>query len=257
VLGAASANGHEVWLSPNTFFSDLGQEVQIDVRNGQNFVGISLPYSPRSFARVMVHDRAGIRTVGGRLGDIPALTVSVSTAGPMVIGYVSTVSTIRYASWDKFQAFVDEKNLGEVLPRHRARGLPEAGFIEAYTRYAKTLIGSRAIAGRDQPLGLTTEIVLLDDLAAPNPRAQVLLRGEPRRAVQVEVFTRHADGSVTLTELQSDQEGIVQLTTESGAAYLLNTVTLEPVDDTVDSTMDRVEGAVWSTLWASLTFAVP
>lgn len=254
MLAAGTANGHEVWLSPATYFPDPGQAVQIDVRNGQNFVGISLPFSPRSFAQVMVRDRAGIRTVDGRLGDIPALTVPAPTGGgPMVVGTVSTVATIRYANWEKFQAFVDEKDLGEVLPRHRARGLPEAGFTEAYSRYAKTLIGSPAIAGSDQPLGLTTEIVLLDDSAAPTPRAQVLLRGEPRRNVQMEVFTRRPDGSVTLTELRSDQEGIVQLTTEPGAAYLLNAVTLEPLNDTVAG----AEGAVWCTLWASLTFAVP
>jgi cobalt/nickel transport protein len=91
-----------------------------------------------------------------------------------------------------------------------------------------------------------------DDLAGALP-VQLWLDGEPRRTSQVEVYSRPIDGGeADMTLYQTDGNGIVVIAVTPGTEYLVNAVTLEPIEY-----IEGGDGAEWRTLWASLTFEVP
>ncbi len=228
-----------------------------DVVNGQEFEGGPLPYISQRFAHFVDVADGKVVPVAGRNGDIPALDTAATPEGLHVIAYQARTATLNYENWEKFQRFVDHKDFGDVLSRHRARGLPEADFVEAYSRYSKSLIGVGNAAGADRRTGLQTEIVALtnpytDDLS-DGMRIQVFYRNDVRANEQVEVFEKSSSGEVAIFLVRTDDQGIASIPVKAGHSYMADAVVLrEP-----SARLAKDTNAVWETLWANLTWGVP
>jgi len=252
-----SACAHEFWLEPEKYQVEIGESINAALINGQNFEGVSLPFNESSYLG-FVRDLDGIVTdVSGRLGDRPGLQTSIDQSGLVVYGYTSTLAHVNYTFWDKFQKFVDHKDFGDVRNRHEARGLDSEIFKEAYTRFAKTLIGVGDSQGSDRQLGLETELVALQnpytDPMENGFEVQAFYNAAPRQNTQIELFEKAPDGTVTITLHQTNAMGISSLPVKAGHSYLVDAVVLrEPNAEVAEE-----RGAVWETLWASLTFAIP
>lgn len=226
---------------------------------GQEFKGPSYIYIPgRSvlFDQVTGDTRAPVEAT---VGDNPAFHLDDTPEGLLIVAHEARVQTLSYSAWEKFQNFANHKDFardyGDMRAAHDARGLPPSGFKEAYSRYAKALIGVGDAVGADRALGLRTEIVALanpytDDLSAGLP-VQVLLEGAPRTNVQVELFEKDADGGVDITLHRTDGAGMAVLPVRTGHSYLVDAVTLLPLEP------ETPDAPVWLSLWAALTFAVP
>lgn len=256
-LFAQSATAHELWLEPLDYQVAPGGQLQSAIVNGENFEGTRLPYLPQRFRHFIVMTDGRSVQVPGRPGDTPALNMTAQTEGLNVVAYQSTASTITYAEWAKFQKFATHKDFPDIRARHDARGLPESDFKEAYTRFSKSLIGVGNSVGQDRRVGLETELVALTnpytDNMAGGMRVQLFYGQNVRADEQVEVFAKAPDGSVTVTYVRTNGDGIATVPVQPGYAYQLDAVVLrEPVPAIADST-----GAAWETLWANLTFSVP
>lgn len=256
---ASAAQAHEFWIEPETYTVAAGDPVQATFNVGQAFKGPSFIYIPgRSvlFDQITGDMRA---PVDATVGDNPAFQLAAAPEGLLIVAHEARVQTLTYSTWEKFQTFADHKDFardfGDMRAAHDARGLPPEGFKEAYSRYVKALIGVGAAAGADRALGLRTEIIALanpytDDLSAGLP-VQVLLEGAPRADAQVEVFEKDADGAVEITLHRTDASGVAVLPVRSGHSYLVDAVTLLPLEP------ETPDAPVWLSLWAALTFAVP
>ena len=252
-LIAGPASSHEFWIAPENYQVQPGAPLRADLRIGQNFVGAAYPYFTGQTARFELIRDGRADPYAGRMGDLPALSTVAGAEGLVVILHQSTASTVRYAEWEKFASFAAHKDFPDVRARHLGRGLPEDGFSESYTRYAKALVGVGAARGMDAPTGMETEFVALanpytDDLTGGFP-VRVLYRGTPRAQAQVEVFDRAPDGTVTVTLRRTDAAGGALIPVTAGHVYLLDAVVLRPAPEE--------EAAVWETLWAAMTFSVP
>ena len=228
-----------------------------DIRVGQNYEGNAYAYFPANF-RIFEIAQGDTRVpVEGRLGDRPALSQAAPADGLAVLVHVTKDYTLTYSEGDKFREFVTHKDATWVLEAHAARGLPDTGFGEAYSRYAKSLVAVGDGAGADREYGLLTEITALanpytDDLTGGMP-VRVTYEGAPRADVQVEVFEKAADGTVTVSTVRADAEGVAVVPVTPGHRYMLDAVVLrEP-----DAALSEEKGVVWESLWANLTFAVP
>lgn len=231
--------------------------LEAEIVNGQQFDGTELAYIPQRIASFNVFAADRMRPVDMRMGSAPALAVPVLAEGLNIVAYQSTVATVTYENWEKFASFAAHKDLGVALEDHQARGLPETGFVEAYFRFSKTLIGAGNAEGADRRIGLETEIVALDNPYADDlsggVRVKLFYRAQVRADAQIEIFEKAADGTVTITTTRTDAEGIATIPVKPGLAYMLDAVLLRvPAPALATST-----GAVWETLWANLTFAVP
>lgn len=254
-LGSAAA-AHETWLEPSRFYVQAGETVEIDLKNGDDFSGSRHSYNPDEFKRFAFRAGGATQPITGRMGDRPAATLKGLPRGLAAIVYHSEPSILTYKSRAKFERFVRSKGFDGALERHAARGLPPTGFIETYSRYAKTLIMVGKGGGADRSFGLETEIVALVNPyqgAVREIPVRVLYRGAPRVNALVTLFERRGGGAATITRVRTDAKGVARLPVVSGGKYLVDAVVLR---ETKGAT-PRTRGAVWETLWASLTFAVP
>ncbi len=254
---AAPLSAHEFWIEPEAYQVSANGMLTGEIVNGQEFSGTKLPYLPQRFVNFVAVVQGKVVPVPGRVGDQPALNMRAAGDGLHVIAYQARNATVDYDSWEKFQRFVDHKDLGDVRSRHDARGLPEANFNEVYSRYSKSLIGVGDGAGSDRRTGLETEIVALtnpytDDLSA-GMRLQLFYRQDVRANTQIEILEKSPMGVVQQAFYRTDANGIAVIPVKSGYRYMADAVVLrEPSDALAAST-----GAVWETLWANLTWAAP
>ena len=250
-------SAHEFWIDSSKYQVENGESIVADLRNGQKFEGVSLPFNQHSFERFDVTVDGVTRDVVGRIGDRPGLNEVAAQNGLHVYAYQSKISHVTYKVFEKFQSFADHKDFKDMQADHTARGLPVENFKEAYTRYAKALIAVGDGNGNDVATGLETELVALqnpyvDDLGGVIS-VQAFYQGKPRAQTQIELFAKSPDGAVEVSIHQTNDDGIAVLPAVSGVEYLVDAVVLRVPDEAVASQ----RGAVWETLWASLTYSIP
>ncbi len=251
-----AALGHEFWISPQKYRIAPGETLLASLRVGQNFSGASVSYLPPRFRRFDLVRGERILPVAGRLGDDPALSATLPEPGLWIVVHETADSILTWDGWEDFAAFVRHKDLGDTLERHVARGLPPEGFRERYRRFAKALIAVGAGQGRDSAQGLRTELVALDNPYADDPpgglRILLLFAGRPRADAQIEIFEKAPGGQVTVSTRRTDAAGIATIPLRPGHEYLLDAVTMLPLENAGDPA-----APAWESLWASLTFRVP
>ena len=154
----APANGalmaHEFWIDPVIFELPADAPLVADIRVGQNFSGAAYAYYPPQFRRLDLVTSKGTQPVLGRPGDRPALNVPSPATGLITAVHVTGDMTLTYKDWAKFKAFVTHKDFAWATSDHFARGLPETGFKERYSRYAKSLFAVGNGAGQGRLRGL-------------------------------------------------------------------------------------------------------
>ncbi len=244
---------HEFWIEPQNYQVQNGAPVTADLKNGQKFNGSNLAFFENRIERFELVQGGETTPVTGRLGDIPALQVTATDNGLLVVVHQTAPSKITYKEWEKFQAFADHKDFGEMRTRHESLGFPTDKFKETYTRYAKALIAVGDGKGADAATGMETEFVALSNPYTDNltqgMAVQVLYQTAPRSSAQIEIFDRAPDETVTITTTHTDAEGRAMIPVLPGHTYLLDAVVLREAPKGGDT--------VWETLWAALTFSVP
>jgi len=253
-----TAIAHEFWLQAKEWQVAPGDSILADIKIGENFKGANYSYFPNGFKRFELAVGDEVTPVTGRTGDRPAARIATTRAGLHILVHQTNDLSLTYSEWEKFTDFVAHKDFVGALENHAARDLPETGFKEAYSRFAKALVGVGEAAGQDRAFGLETEIVALanpytDDMTAGFP-VRLLYQGTPRAMAQVELYQMMPDGSMVSVSLhRTDAQGEVTLPVEPGKVYMAAAVVLRvPSEALAEAT-----GAVWESLWANLTFALP
>ncbi len=257
LIHPVTSTAHELWISPDDFTVEPQGRLVANFVNGENFQGHALPYMPQASRRFDLVIGNRVQQIKARAGDRPALEMAAESEGLHVVVYQTATATLTYDKWQKFGNFIAHKDLPTNLEAHLARGLPEAGFIEAYSRYSKALIAVGAGAGADRRMGLETELVAL-----ANPYTDALPEGLPvqlfygegvRTGEQIEIFAKSPDGTIEVSLVRSDAQGIALIAVKPGYIYMLDAVVLRQPDPELAAET----GAVWHSLWANLTFAMP
>ena len=255
IVWAATAQAHEFWISPETYVTPNGGEVQAQLRVGQEFDGGAYSFNPNRFERFDLVMGDQVVPVTGRLGDTPALNMTAPANGLIIIVHETGDNLLTYKGMEKFIKFAKHKDFEWAVQSHAERGLPTERFMERYRRYAKSLVAVGDGAGADREVGLKTEIVAL-----ANPYTdqldmfpvKVLLDGKPRADAQIELFDKGPDGEVEITLHRTNAQGIGTFPITRGHEYLVDAVELLPLDEG-----DPTKFPVWVSAWASLTFMVP
>lgn len=258
---AAPLQAHEFWIEPQDYTVAEGSPVTATFRNGEEFAGSAFSYIPsRSVLFDMVTGDT-VTEVPARLGDSPAFNLADTVPGLLTIVHETTDSTLTYtekagrSGWERFVGFAEHKQLGDVAAAHVERGLPQEMPVERYSRFAKALVAVGDGAGQDARRDLRTEFVALEnpytDDVSNGLDVQLFFGDAPKADAQIEMFDKAPDGTVTITLHQTDAEGRATLPVTPGHSYLLDSVTLLPLEPAAEG------DPIWQTLWAALTFAVP
>jgi len=153
------AIAHEFWIEPTQYIIQPESMIEASLRNGELFVGSSIVYYKGNTNRFELVSPEHTQNIEPRLGADPALMQKAQHTGLHVVVHQHPVSTLTYTKWEKFQRFADHKDFKNILARHQARNLPENHFVEAYSRYSKSLIAVGDGAGSDRQTGLEIELV--------------------------------------------------------------------------------------------------
>lgn len=256
-LVTSTVFAHEFWIEPTKYQIATNAELVAYLRNGENFKGSPSAYLSSRTPRFELVTNGRTDPVIARLGDNPALKMEPLQAGLNIVVHQRDSSVISYASWEKFQRFADHKDFPDILKRHRARGLPESQFREAYSRYSKSLIAVGDAEGNDQVTGLVIELVALQNPYVDNIsrglQVQAYYQNLVRPNAQIELFEKAHNGDVKVSLHRTDDLGIVMLPVKPSHSYLVDMVVLrEP-----SAELAKDKAVVWESLWASLTFSVP
>jgi hypothetical protein len=251
---AAPLQAHEFWIEAESYVVPSGGAVTATLRNGELLTGVGLSYLPTRTRRHDYVAGGSVAPIPARIGDNPAIALEGLPDGLVTLIHETAPLNLTYDDWAAWTAFTDQKDLAWGQAAHRARGLPEDAVRERYMRFAKALVAVGDGRGADAERGLRTEIVAeanpyTDDLSAGLP-VRVLLDGRPRAGAQVEMFARAPDGDVRVTTHLTDAEGRAVLPVVRGYDYLLDSVTLLPLNP------QAPDDPAWLTLWAALTFSV-
>lgn len=249
---------HEYWIEPTDYTPNLSENVAADVRVGQDFTGNVVPYIPPMVVQYRVYDNLGMREPGGAAGDRPALQVQARRSGLMVMAYQSSKSRITFNELEKFKSYLEFEGVPEILDEHRARGLPDVGFAELYSRFPKALVDVDGTGvGIDLVTGLRAELVALDNPYGINDgdnlRVQLFWEGEVQADRQVKIFAKpinDRDGELEVIDIRTNAQGVIKFPIQADTRYLLSSVRLIAVEP------EEAEGAVWESFWASLTFEI-
>lgn len=254
LLGFTKAvSAHEFWIDAISATGPTEKNIAAHIRVGQNFVGESYYYIPDAITRATITDSKGSYNLKRTIGDTPVFDQKVRTPGLHILAYQKKAEQLTYRDPGKFAGFISHAGMEWVLDENKKRGLPEVGITEKYVRYAKALVARGGATGMDKKLGLKFEIVALK-----NPFLLKLDGNENQLPVQVwwqdkpfangllTIFEKSGD-NVVKSQIRSDQNGKVNVPLKPGRQYLLNMVTMTP--------LDKKTGAVWKSHWASLTFS--
>lgn len=251
VMAPLIGGAHEYWIEPAEFRVEPGGPILADLKVGENFEGKVNPYHPNYSFGAWVVDGGELRNASSSTGDIPAFTEVAGGPGLHILAYYSRPARLTYTELGKFARFLAGKGLDWAIEEHRKRGLPETGFVEAFSRCAKALVQAGAGGGEDAFVGLPLELVAGAnpyDLPAGTAALPVTLlwQGEPLVNAQIAIF-RDKDG-VEVTKVQTDAEGKASIPLGAGGKFLLNAVHIIPWDKQPDD--------AWHSYWASLTFEI-
>jgi uncharacterized GH25 family protein len=255
-LAAAPAGAHEYWIEPEGFRLDGPGNITARIRIGENFKGNEQPYLSSRFVKALIAQAGTTSPVTGHEGDMPALKTKAIGAGVNVLAVSTNPHFLTYDSAEKFQTFLANQGLDGVLAAHRKRGLPDQGFAEAYSRYAKALVQVRGAGGGDMAgdtvTGLKLELVALRNPYRLKPQTRshlpvkLLWQGQPLAGAQIKLF--RFKQTLTITRLRTDASGHAKVPLGPGGRFLLSAVRMTP--------WTRNKKAVWHSHWASLTFRV-
>lgn len=258
ILCTNTSLAHEFWLQPSSQQLTAPGSISLELRNGEHFLGHSLPLQPDDRSRF---DVASVRNstvsqapVVGTEGDIPAIGSWTLERGFHIFRYESDAEILQHPDFASFETFASEEGLFWAADAHKQRGLSEHRVTEQFRRFAKTLIAVDTVEGFDYPSGLELELVALNNPYSQSTvdlPIQVLYQGTPLAGAQVSIFHR-SKGDLNFRKLETDQQGLIRLPNIQSGNYLLSAVHLRPT-----STKVMIETqAVWESLWSSLTFEV-
>ncbi len=250
-FAAAPALAHEYWIEPLQYRIASGDDIRARLKVGQNFAGDNLPFLPDRMEEAGITNGAGTVPLAGMIGDLPAISETAGPAGLHVLHYYSRPTTLTHTDFARFEKFVRDAGDGHTLELHQARGLPQTGFIEAYTRCAKTLVQVGAEGGSDVLTGIPLEL-----LAEANPYAlkpggpelpvRLFWLGEPLADTQIAIFRKGDEPEIA--KVRTNGDGRAMISIGDGETFLLNAVRIIPRDDETS--------IVWHSYWASMTFRI-
>ena len=253
-----AVQAHEYWIEPNKFELEAGDNIEADLRNGQNFKGNRLYFLTNGFTRFDIFDGQEIHKAKGSNGDQPALKFTTTISGLHILIYQSTFTSLTFKIWEKFLTYTKNQGLENVIERHLARGLGKTDFKESYARTIKALVNVGDGKGSDKRTGLPFEFVAQDNpyrlKADGKGQKQIVVRLflEDKSVGNKQVLIFQNNGKITQSTGHTDDQGLITIPLNGGGKFMLSAVHMFEGDDDPETKTPE-----WFSYWANLIFALP
>ncbi len=247
-LVSVAATGHDFWVEPDTFTPTQGESVSIELVEGEELRGDTLPYIDdwfTDFSRVTAAGRDNVESI---VGNDPAAKI-VATQGQTLLGYQSVRAFVELDA-AKFNSYLENEGIEFLREERRALGEDDNPAPEYFVRCAKSLL--QANSGNatvfNKVLGYTLELTPQSDpyQAAIGDAIEFELkfRDQPAEGLLVQAFTKEQPEDIQ--KVRTDAQGRATITVKSEGTWIIKAVNIQ-----------RIIGdprALWQSWWASYLF---
>lgn len=244
-------SAHEFWLNPDRFFYQKGDTATIWLQVGENFEGVPwkgtvtrlslfAPFEDEIFIDAPIDTTQR------------SVKVALPIEGTNILVLQNKPSKIELEA-EKFNAYLKEDGLDEILEYRKKNGLANSVGREIYERCAKLLlkVGSRADKNFSRRTNLPLEIVPLNNPYSGNPNAkskrayfQVYFQGKFADNLTVKFWQKV--GKELIKKESKTKNGQVSFDFEPKGKVMISCVKMIP--------HSNPEEADWHSYWASLVF---
>lgn len=249
---------HDKWLDVDPFTSAAPSQIKLYLLTGEALQQAE-PNPLRhatSVRRLQLVSASGSRDLRGLLReDLQPIAITPADhvrPGTSVLALdTSPVDILLNA--EKFQHYLFEERLMDILVLRASRGQEEAPGRERYSRSLKAIVqvGEKLDEVALRPIGQDLEILPLAHPYGLRPGGQlvvrILFRGKPLPGRAVTFANRHRSNVVTRI-VRTDANGQASVPVERTGEWLVALVHMEP------STEPEAD---WRSYWSSLTFELP
>ena len=260
LLGTAPAHAHDKWIDALPFRAASPAPVKLYLVTGEALRDEELRPLRRSaqITRLALHHNAEKQDLRPLIEEDvqPLLTVPLEQLplGTSVL-QLDTASVDIELPAAKFESYLFEERLFEVLAARARLGQEESPGKERYSRCLKALlqVGEKPDASVTQPIGQELELVPLQNpygLRIPGKLTmQVLLRGQPLKGHALGLAARR-HSAISSQTLRTDQSGKATFTISQAGDFLFTLVHME------EATAQIKPAADWRSYWGSLSFSL-
>lgn len=253
LLFGTALSAHEFWLEPQHFYLKKGESLTLKFLVGENFEGENWKGNHGSVEKLNlfyngIQDDLVQLLPDSTVGD--SLKLQFFDEGTAVIGYLSTNKFIILDS-AKFLEYLKEDGITNAIAYRQEHHETDSSGREFYKRCAKTIlqVGNKMDNSFSQVYGFPTEFIpLTNPYQLKNGESlsvKVLVNGIPAAGMLVKAWHRF-NGKTEITDLHTDEKGIVSMPVSLSGKWMLSNVRMERIKPG--------EQADWQSFWASLTW---
>lgn len=255
LIVAAPLGAHEFWMLPGSFHLPPGQSTTLSLAVGEDFAGEPVAFTPVLVARLRHFSAAGATDVAARTlpGAVsPGIEVRLPRSGAHLFALDTHPQALTLEP-DKFNAYLRQEGLEQVLAARERAGTSAAPARERFRRHAKTLVraGPAGDATWRRRTGQRLEIVPAADpsaLRAPSSLTlQVWFDARPLPGALVKLWNGRGAEGLQLQQV-TDARGRVTLALPRDGSWMASVVHMVPA---AGPDFD------WDSFWGNLTFELP
>lgn len=244
---------HEFWMQPLKFYFNVGEQLVISFKVGENFLGENWKLKKERLIRLESHHQKGFDNVitSAVEGETDQLSISLKSEGGNVIVMETNTAFIELEA-EKFNEYLKEDGLDDAFNARAKNDALDVMGKEFYSRHTKLIVqtGKKTDDTWKKTFNMPIEIVPEQNPATLKTGSKVsfkvLYQGKPLFGAKVRVWNRYKNRT-TMQPIYSQQDGGIEAHISNPGAWMVSVVNMVPSDD---------PKADWRSYWGSLVFGV-
>ncbi|MBT1699951.1 DUF4198 domain-containing protein [Fulvivirgaceae bacterium PWU4] len=247
------AQASEFWLQPLKFVHRPGEDLVVNFKVGEGFVGEPWTVKKDRLERLELHQKNTLKDLKGQVveGDKDNLKTPLTAEGTYLLAMQSTNASSEMEA-EKFNAYLKDNGLDEAYGQRRKTNTMAKNGTELYARYSKLLVqaGEKTDATFRKEVGFPVEIVPEQNpytLKVGDPvKFRILYMGKPVFGAKVKVLNFN-NNRTTAQNIFSQQDGTIETHISNPGRWMVSFVKMVPSKD---------PKADWQSYWATLVFGI-
>ena len=252
-VAIALIGAREFWLQPLKFVYKSGEKLEISFKAGENFIGGPWNLQKNQIESLVLQQLSKSSSVMDSVtdGNKDNVSITLNDAGTCLLT-MQTKNAVNEWEAEKFNTFLKENGLDEILDRRTKANALASPTSEHYSGYTKLLVqvGEKKDDTHKKVNNFPVEIVPLENpysLKIGDPiHFKILFDGKPVFGVRVKVWNRF-DNRTTIQNIYTEKDGTLETRVSSPGPWMVSVVRMVP---------SRQPGADWQSYCGSLVFGI-
>ncbi len=252
-VAIALISAREFWLQPLKFVYKPGEKLVMNFKSGENFMGEPWDLQKNQIESLVLQHLSSSSSVLDSIKEDRNnnLILTLKAEGSYLLS-MQTKNALNEWEAEKFNSFLKENGLDEILDRRTKTNTLASPTKEYYSGYTKLLlqVGEKKDDTHKKVNGFPVEILPLENpyaLKIGDPiHFKILFDGKPVFGVRVKVWNRF-DNRTTIQNIYTEKNGTLETRVSSPGPWMVSVVRMVP---------SKQSGADWQSYRGSLVFGI-